>query len=202
MDNKPVGVILAGGKGSRLGGLDKGLIEIHGRKLVEITIANIKPHVNSIVISANRNLDDYRKITADVVPDLLPHYPGPLTGILSAMDYLERQSAQTEAAVDLLILPCDMPRLPSDLTVRLAKTRATAGKRQPVISHDGYRLQPLCCLLPLALKSRLESFIRTGNQRVMDWMRSENMLVADFSDAEASFININTKEELLNLAEA
>ena len=197
MSNNPMGVILAGGQGARMGGLDKGLLEIKGRKLIEYTIAAIRPQVNSIIISANRNLGEYQKFTQNVVTDISAHYCGPLAGILSVMIDLDASFNKYSNDIDLLILPCDMPLLPSDLTARLYENREGTNKHQAVIVNDGVRLQPLCCLLPLSLKQPLKAFLDAGNRKVMDWLQTIDVLTADFSDEKSKFININTEEDLL-----
>jgi molybdopterin-guanine dinucleotide biosynthesis protein A len=202
MSHKPIGVILAGGKGARMGGRDKGLLDVNGRKLIETSIAAANPHVSHIIISANRNLAEYQKFSNHVVPDCSGQYSGPLAGILSVMEYLDTWSTHAVKPVDLLILPCDMPLLPADLTVRLYNTRSGVTSLQAVAVHDGDRLQPLCCLLPLEYKSNLKAFLDTGNRKVMQWLQSINALEADFSDQKSKFVNINSHEDLTLLATA
>jgi molybdopterin-guanine dinucleotide biosynthesis protein A len=225
MTPKLIGVILAGGRGSRLDGMDKGLLEIDGRKLIEHCVATIRPQVNTIIISANRNLAVYRQFADIVLPDTpqqrsysdrvhpdnhqpdhyqsdlsksddypAPEYSGPLSGIISVMRYLEQN--QHHGSADLLTVPCDMPLLPSDLVKRLYATRMLhdSGEERVVVAHDGHRVQPLCALLSLSAKSRLESFLATGQRKVLDWVEHIDALIADFSDDPEKFININTQE--------
>jgi molybdenum cofactor guanylyltransferase len=206
---KPIGVILAGGRGSRLGGLDKGLLDINGYRFIELCVANIRPQVSNIIISANRNLTVYRQFADLVVPDNTPEcsqpkhnppdYSGPLSGIISVMRYLE----QNQSFADLVTVPCDMPFLPSDWVARLYASRLPHNNDQEraVVAYDGHRVQPLCTLLPWSMKSRLESFIAAGHRKAMDWVQCIDALVADFSDDTAKFININTQEDLLAISE-
>lgn len=194
---KPIGVILAGGRGNRLGGTDKGLIQVNGRHLVELCIDNIGNQVSGIVISANRNLDIYRKFADIVIVDASPHYSGPLSGILSAMEYLKKKASILRG--DLLTVPCDMPLLPTDLVARFYKTRSGCDMDRAVIAYDGHRIQPLCSLLPLSAQSSLDTFISAGNCRAMDWMHSIDALIADFSSDSGKFINVNTPDDTVAL---
>jgi molybdopterin-guanine dinucleotide biosynthesis protein A len=197
--NKPVGVILAGGKSIRIGGHDKGLVEINGRKLIEYTIEAIKPQTSKLVISANRNLDEYRQFSEHVVSDTPSLHGGPLGGIYSVMAYLESSTKETHGDLDLLITPCDMPLLPSDLWERLYQTRLGGNKDKAVIVNDGNRLQPLCCLLPMKLKRSLQAYLQSGNRKVLKWLQSVGTLEADFSDENPQFVNINYREDFLLL---
>ncbi len=198
--NKPTAIILAGGKGSRLGGVDKGLLQINGRSLVELCIDNIRSQAGAIVINANRHLPAYRQLTHIVVPDATPDYSGPLSGILSVMDYLELHQQMNSG--DVLTVPCDMPLLPSDLVERLYRARSDTHNGEPlVVAHDGRRLQPLCTLLPWTAKSRLEAFIKSGHRKALDWIRHDNALIADFSDETSRFINVNTDQDVVSVSE-
>jgi len=199
MSKKPIGVILAGGKGARMGGRDKGLLEINGRKLIELTITAVTPQVSNLVISANRNHDEYQRFTNHVVADISNPYSGPLAGIFSVMEYLQTFVTCSDNAADLLIVPCDMPLLPADLTARLYETRLDNNKLHAVAVNDGDRFQPLCCLLPLALKPNLKIFLDAGHRKVMHWLQSINVVTADFSDEKSRFANINSNEDLLAL---
>jgi molybdopterin-guanine dinucleotide biosynthesis protein A len=191
--NKPFGVILAGGQGVRMGGQDKGLLEISGRKLIEYTLAALKPQVSKIIISANRHLSEYQHFADHVVLDISPHNFGPLGGIFSVMAYVETALTQC-SDVDLLVVPCDMPLLPSDLGARLGKAKINA--HRAVYVNDGNRPQPLCCLLPLSLKSQLKDYLQAGNRKVRQWFQTVDALEVDFSDEKSTFVNINSQEDL------
>lgn len=197
MDNKPTAVVLAGGKGSRLGGLDKGLLSVNDHTLVESCIANVRPQVKRIVISANRNLPIYRQFADIVVPDIYPQFSGysggPLAGILSVWSYLEHNHLIDNS--ELLTVPCDMPLLPHDLVARFSQTRRQDQPERVVVAHDGNRLQPLCMLLPKNAKRLLEAFLNAGQRKALDWIRHCDAMVADFSDETDHFININTQAE-------
>ncbi|MCG6971446.1 MAG: molybdenum cofactor guanylyltransferase [Gammaproteobacteria bacterium] len=200
MVNKPTAVILAGGKGSRLGGVDKGLLQINGRKLIELCIDRLRPQVASIVISANRNLPIYGQFADTVVPDTTASYPcysrGPLAGLLSVWDYLEQNGHIGSG--DLLTVPCDMPLLPNDLAARFYQRRSQSHCQEKcvVVAHDGIRLQPLCAMLPWSIKSQLEAFLNTGQCKVSDWIQYSDALIADFSAEADKFVNINTQADV------
>jgi molybdopterin-guanine dinucleotide biosynthesis protein A len=198
MENKPVAVILAGGKSSRLGGMDKGLLSVNERTLVELCIANVRSQVDYVAISANRNLPFYRQFADIVVPDVSPQFPeytgGPLAGILSVWLHLEQNHLVDTS--DLLIIPCDMPLLPSDLVARFSQARRQQNHlERVVVAHDGNRLQPLVMLLPKSTKNLLEEFLSSGQRKAMDWLRYCDALIADFSDESENFININTQAD-------
>lgn len=185
--NNPVcGVILAGGRGRRLGGRDKGLVTVQGHPLIEYVLAALAPQVNGIVINANRNRSQYKRYRYPVVNDLLPDYPGPLAGILAGLHHVRG---------DIVIVPCDALSLPPDLVVRLRQALAQ-GKADVSIAHDGNRLQPLYALLKRTLNVSLEQHLRRGRYKVEDWMRGQRFAIADFSDVPQGFCNLNTMEDL------
>jgi molybdenum cofactor guanylyltransferase len=185
--NNPIcGVILAGGRGRRLGGRDKGLVTVQGHPLVEHVIAALAPQVNGIVINANRNRSLYERYGYPVVDDFLPDYPGPLAGILAGLQHVRS---------DIVVVPCDALSLPPDLVVRLRQALAQ-DKADVSIAHDGERLQPLYALLKRTLNVSLEQHLRQGRYKVEDWMREQRFAIADFSDAPQGFCNLNTVEDL------
>lgn len=177
--------ILAGGKGSRLGGVDKGLLELHATPLIEHLINRIKQQNPNIIISANRNLERYRQFGFPVYSDDIDDYAGPLAGILKAL-----KNCPTEW---LMTLPADSPFIPSDLTIRLA-SKIEAHKI--VMAHDGKRLQPTFSLIHQSLITSLEQFLQQGERKAQRWMQQQPHTIVDFSDKANAFININTEAEL------
>jgi len=200
------GVILAGGRGRRLGGADKGLVEYGGRPLVEWIIEALRPQVRGIVINANRNQDRYRACGWPVVGDRLDGFQGPLAGIASAL-----------AAVDtpwIVTLPCDGPMPPPDLVARLCEALREPNLRvvpepegsaqfaadapapllpaEIAVASDGHRLQPVHALIPTSLASSLDDFLAGGGRRVDRWYACHRTAIADFSDQPDAFANINT----------
>ena len=180
------GVIVAGGRGSRLGGREKGLVELAGRPMIGYVIAALQPQVDELLINANRELDRYRHFDLRVVSDTLPDYQGPLAGIAVALE---------QAANDLvLVVPCDAPLLPCDLAVRL-RTKLERAGAEFCLPHDGERLQPSFLLLRRTLLPSIREFLAGGERKLLLWIESRNPAIADFSDQPGAFFNVNTEEE-------
>lgn len=184
--NDVTGVILAGGRARRMGGIDKGLLEVVGRPLVERTIAILRPQVGRLIISANRNQDRYAEYGYPVVIDSVGDYWGPLAGIVSVM-----RAAITEFIVTV---PCDTPGLPGDLVDKLLAARES-GKAEVCAAWDGKRVHPVIALIPRALAPALADYLNAGGRKAEDWLRSRKLALADFSHRPGIFININTTDE-------
>lgn len=184
------GVILAGGQARRMGGVDKGLIELRGKPLVAHVIAALEPQAGNVIISANRDLDRYAGFGYPVVADTLPDHPGPLAGILSGM-----LAATTEY---VLTVPCDTPLLPPDLMLRLSST-LTREHAEVCTVHDGTRTQPLFTLLRRDLAASILDYLNKGDNKVELWLQRQQLALADFSDESAAFYNINTRKELVEI---
>jgi molybdopterin-guanine dinucleotide biosynthesis protein A len=180
-------LILAGGAGRRMGGVDKGLVLLDGRPLVQHVIDAIAPQVAGIVISANRNLDRYRGLRHPVIEDGLPDYPGPLAGIAGGLDYAETRYLAT--------VPCDTPAIPQDLVSRLYNALPAAHARLAVV-HDGQRLQPLHLLCETALLTSVTRLLDAGERKVAHWVEAQGAVVVDFSDCPGCFDNINRPGDL------
>jgi len=189
------GLVLAGGRGSRMGNVDKGLQPFRGATMVEHVLARLRPQVGPLAISANRNLDTYRALGAMVLPDELPDgvpdYPGPLAGLAAGLAHC--------ATPFLLAVPCDSPFLPPDLAQRLLAALedndadvAYAATREP-----GMRVQPhpVFCLVRASRLPELAAYLEGGGRRVDGWHRELKSVEVLFEDGDA-FRNINTPEEL------
>jgi molybdopterin-guanine dinucleotide biosynthesis protein A len=185
-------VILAGGMGRRMGGRDKGLVELGGRPLIAHVIDAVAPQVGQLYINANRNRESYARFGWPVIADDLEGYQGPLAGILTAM-----RRATTPL---LLVVPCDAPRLPDDLLEQLART-LEAESAEIAVAHDGNRLQPVHALLSTALADDLEIWLAAGERKIDNWYRTHAMAIADFSRRPEIFTNVNTPEERKTLEE-
>jgi len=180
-------VILAGGKGSRLGGVDKGLVELNGTPLVQHLINRIQPQVSKIMISANRNLDSYKNFGFPVYKDDINDFAGPLAGILKALQECESEW--------LLVVPADSPFVPHDLALRLSEHTKDV---KLVIPHDGEYLHPTFALIHKSMESSLHHFLNDGERKARVWMQQQPHAIVDFSDQASAFININTEDELNN----
>lgn len=183
-------VILAGGMGRRMGGQDKGQLELNGRPLIEYVLETIQPQVKTILINANRHQAEYARYGYPVVPDLLQGYQGPLAGFATGM-----RAATTPYIVTL---PCDGPFSPPDLVARMA-TALEKEHADIAVAHDGERLQPVYALLPINLLPSLESFLAAGERKIDLWYAQHKMARVDFSDVAKTFRNINTPQDQYRL---
>lgn len=181
------GVILAGGRGTRLGGVDKGLVRLNGRPLVEYALAALRPQVGGLVISANRNRDVYASYGFPVITDVVQGFEGPLAGMLSSL-----RAATTPY---ILCAPCDAPLIPSHLARRLAGALVRENAAISAVVLHG-RLQPVYSLLRTVLASDLENYLQQGERGTGEWLRRHRVVQVDFSNEADAFININTPEEL------
>ncbi len=185
-------VILAGGKGRRMEGKDKGLVELANRPLIEYVIEAIKPQVETIILNANRNQELYSHYGYPVISDALDDFQGPLAGFFSAM-----KNATTS---HIVTLPCDGPLLPGDLVERLI-IALNNDDAEIAVAHDGDRMQPVYSLIPTTLTFSLNAFLGTGERKIDLWYKQHRIALADFSDCPETFRNINTAEQRDKLLE-
>lgn len=184
------GVLLAGGRGQRMGGADKGLIEVAGRPLAARVLDVLAAQSSRTLISANRNLSAYRAFGATVVTDGLDGYQGPLAGIASAM--------RASATPWLLTSPCDTPLIPADLRRRLAEGLRGEDATLAVCA-DPEHLHPLHALLPVSLAADLEDYLAAGGRSVRGWIARHR--IATVALAADHFVNANTRPDLARLEE-
>lgn len=180
------GVILAGGKARRMGGVDKGLIEINGHAMIEYVLNTLKPQVFEVLINANRNITLYKKFTHNVVSDQLEDFQGPLAGIAACM-------AITKTSY-ICTCPCDGPLIARDLVARLY----SAFKDRHIeiaVAHDGKRMQPVYALIDCKLQNNLVEYLETGERKIDHWFAQHNCKEVDFSDKQDCFMNINSPED-------
>ena len=179
-------VVLAGGQGRRMGGQDKGLIEINGKALVAILVDQLKQQISSILINANRNLERYQAMGYPVVSDQLSDYQGPLAGFACAMTAVDTEF--------ILTLPCDGPSLATDYVARFIASQARTGA--PIcVADDGERLQPVHALIKVDLLSSLNAFLDSGDRKIDRWYAMHDFVQTDFSDCADMFRNINTPSD-------
>lgn len=179
------GVVLAGGRSTRMGGQDKGLIKLNGQPLFEHVISKLAPQVNNMVICANRNIEKYQSLGLPVLSDTLPDYPGPLAGMLSAMQLLSSEW--------FLFCPCDTPNIPEGLAYKLWEQR---GEASSVWVNDGERDHPTIVLLHRRIRPQLEQYLDSGERRVMVFLRESGGRAVVFPNQAQNFINVNTPEDL------
>lgn len=187
------GLVLAGGRGSRMGGVDKGLQNHLGMPLAMHALLRLMPQVGPIMINANRNLGAYESMGVPVWPDTQAGYPGPLAGLLVGLERCETDY--------LVTVPCDSPQFPLDLVQRLATALDDndAEIAMAAISEGGAtRTQPVFCLLKASLMESLMAYLDSGQRKIDRWTDSHRCAVVGFDDA-AAFANANTPAELQQL---
>lgn len=187
------GLILAGGRGSRMGGVDKGLQTHLGLPLAMQALLRLQPQVGALMINANRNLAAYESMGVPVWPDALADYPGPLAGFLAGLERCE--------TAYLVTVPCDTPNFPADLVERLAAALVAedAEIAMAATREDGQlQVQPVFCLMAATLMESLVAFTQAGHRKIDRWTGQHRCATVVFDDADA-FFNANTLDELQRL---
>ena len=191
------GLILAGGRGSRMGGVDKGLQDHRGVPLAMHALMRLAPQVGRLMVNANRNLGAYGSMGVPVWPDTLADYAGPLAGFLTGLEHCETPY--------LVTVPCDSPLFPADLVVRLAQALEAAGAEIAMAAtRDGpdlqarLQVQPVFCLMKRELIESLVRFTQSGQRKIDKWTALHRCIEVPFDDAQA-FTNANTADELKQL---
>jgi len=187
------GLILAGGRGSRMGGVDKGLQNHHGMPMAMHALLRLGPQVGPLMINANRNLGAYESMGAPVWPDALPDFAGPLAGFLAGLERCETPY--------LVTVPCDSPLFPEDLVERLATALVNDDAQIAMAAtlEDGHmRAQPVFCLMQTALMESLVRFTQEGQRKIDRWTALHRCIEVPFPDAHA-FVNANTLADLAQL---
>lgn len=178
-------VILAGGQGRRLGGLDKGLVELAGRLMVSRIIERLAPQTEQLMINANRHLKRYRSLGYPVIEDLINESAGPLAGFHTALS-----NATTPLVV---VVPCDTPSLPHELVPALWSTMQSENAHI-VYARDAQRAHPAVALLRVDLARDLGEWLDGGGRKIDQWYARHQSAACLFGDPRA-FININTPED-------
>lgn len=187
------GLILAGGRGSRMGGVDKGLQQHNGVPLALHAMFRLQPQVGEIMMIANRNLGAYESFGVPVWPDALPDFAGPLAGFLTGLERCE--------TAWLVTVPCDSPNFPEDLVARLAAAALAQDAEIAVAACDEsgvQRAQPVFCLMQTSVLESLVRFTHDGGRKIDAWTAQHRSVQVPFPDASA-FFNANTLDELRQL---
>jgi molybdopterin-guanine dinucleotide biosynthesis protein A len=179
------GIVLAGGLGRRMGGVDKGLKELRGKPMVQWALERLAPQVDDIVINANQNLERYRAFGHRVASDEIGGFAGPLAGLHAGLNAVKHPLAVT--------VPCDSPFLPADLVSRL---RSALGENDLAVAKTGTQAHPVFALVRRACRENLEAFLAQGGRKIDAWYASLKVVEVSFDDEADAFRNINTPEEL------
>jgi molybdopterin-guanine dinucleotide biosynthesis protein A len=190
MPERVSGLVLAGGQGSRMGGVDKGLQPFRDKPMVAHVIERLGPQVDEILINANRNPADYERFGHRVIADEIEGFAGPLAGF-------ERGLAHATHAL-VVTVPCDSPFLPADLVDRL-RTAMTSQKADLAVAKTGEQAHPVFCLMRREVHSSLREFLASGQRKIDKWYAQLRVAEVPFDDEPDAFLNINTREELAKL---
>jgi len=181
------GLVLAGGQGRRMGGVDKGLELLRGRAMVEWVLERLAPQVGPILINANQNLDRYQAFGHPVITDAVGGFAGPLAGL---------QAGLSAAVTDLVVtVPCDSPFLPPDLVARL-HAGLDAADAELAVARTGDQPHPVFCLCRRRLEPDLKAFLAAGGRKIDAWYAPLAVVEVAFDDEAPAFSNINTRNEL------
>jgi molybdopterin-guanine dinucleotide biosynthesis protein A len=183
--NEVSGIVLAGGQGRRMGGVDKGLQLLRGKPMVAWVLERLAPQVSEILVNANQNLESYARFGYRVVPDALGGFAGPLAGLHAGLGAASHPLAVT--------VPCDSPFLPLDLVARL---RGALGANDLAVAKTGDQPHPVFSLVRRAVLGHLAEFLAGGGRKIDAWYASLKVVEVPFDDEADTFRNINTREEL------
>ena len=179
------GIVLAGGLGRRMGGVDKGLQPLRGKPMVEHVLARLSPQVDEIIINANQNTETYTKFGHRVIADDIAGFAGPLAGLHAGLKAARHPLVVT--------VPCDSPFLPSDLVSRLSKE---IENNDISVAKTGAQAHPVFALVRKSVLPNLEAFLAGGGRKIDAWYASLKTVEVDFGDEAEGFSNINTRDEL------
>ena len=190
MPKTVTGVVLAGGQGSRMGGVDKGLQVFRGKPMVAHVIERLMPQVSELLINANRNPEDYARFGHRVIADEIEGFAGPLAGFERGLSHATGTLVMT--------VPCDSPFLPTDLVSRLG---AALGREdaQLAVAKTGDQAHPVFSLMRRDVHASLRDFLASGQRKIDKWYGALRVVEVAFDDEADAFLNINTREELANL---
>lgn len=201
------GIILSGGAGSRLSGLDKGLQDYKGKALIEHVIERLSVQVDDLILCVNRNHQQYEQYGYPLVTDTAystdnskdkssttnqSRYQGPVAGITSALKFIS-QSESTKPIMphNILVSSCDSPALPLDYVTKLVDAMTNNNASSAVV-HDGNRAQNLHCLIHSSAWASLSEFYHDDQRAMHQWHKKNGSVEVDFSDQAACFLNLNT----------
>jgi len=187
---KITGVVLAGGQGRRMGGVDKGLVALRGRAMVEWVLERLRPQVDELILNANQNIERYAAFGYPVFPDEIGGFAGPLAGLHAALSRARHPLVATA--------PCDSPFLPADLVRRLHAALVDAGA-ELAVARTFDQPHPVFCLCRRDVLPHLGEFLAAGGRKIDLWYATLKIVEVRFDDEDEAFRNINTRDELQRL---
>jgi molybdopterin-guanine dinucleotide biosynthesis protein A len=179
------GIVLAGGQGRRMGGVDKGLVLLRGKPMVAWVLGRLAPQVSEIIVNANQNLDSYAAFGHRVVSDAIGGFAGQLAGLHAGLSQANHPLVVT--------VPCDSPFLPLDLVARLSQA---LGANDLAVAKTGDQPHPVFSLVRRSVLDHLAAFLRSGGRKIDAWYATLEVIEVPFDDQPLAFRNINTREEL------
>jgi molybdopterin-guanine dinucleotide biosynthesis protein A len=192
MNTKITGVILAGGLGRRMGGIDKGLQILRGKPMAGWVVDSLAPQVDELIINANQNIEHYAAFGHRVVPDEIPDFAGPLAGLHAALSAAAHSLVATA--------PCDSPFLPADLVARLHAALSAEGA-DLAVARTFDQPHPVFCLCRREVQPHLTAFLASGGRKIGLWYATLKVIEVAFDDEAEAFENINTQAELARFSE-
>ena len=183
--NAVSGIVLAGGQGRRMGGVDKGLQTLRGRPMIEWVLERLAPQVAEVIVNANQNVERYAAYGHRVVSDEVGGFAGPLAGLHAGLKAARHPLVAT--------VPCDSPFLPADLVSRLA---SSLKENDLAVAKTGAQPHPVFALMKREVRESLEAFLAQGGRKIDAWYAALEVVEVPFDDEADAFRNINTLEEL------
>lgn len=184
------GVILAGGRGTRMGTVDKGLQPFRGKPMAAHVVERLAPQVDELLINANQNLEVYAGFGYRVIADEIEGFAGPLAGFERGLAHASHELVVTA--------PCDSPFLPADLVARLLDALET-NQAELAVAKTGGQAHPVFCLMRRGVLPSLKDFLGRGERKIDRWYAAHRVVEVSFDDEEEAFRNINTLEEKTQL---
>ena len=181
-------LLLAGGRGQRMGGVDKGLVEFAGRPLIATLSERVQPITDDLIISCNRNAESYALWADQLVMDDSDDFPGPLAGIRAGLAAMRHDW--------LLVLPCDAPQIDDDLLSAM-RHQAAQEPQRPLMLRRGNQLEPLFCLIPRSLQGELERVWQAGERSPMRFLLGADAQVLGCAPDDPRLANLNTRDSLV-----
>jgi len=185
------GVVLAGGQGRRMGSVDKGLVLLHGRPMVQHVLERLAPQVGEILINANQHVAEYAALGHRVIPDAIGGFAGPLAGLHVALTHAAHPTVAT--------VPCDSPFLPADLVSRL-RAALDADNAELAVARTFDQPHPVFALVRKRVLPHLARFLEGGGRKIDAWYATLAIIEVAFDDEADAFRNINTLDELQHAA--